>query len=59
MITHMDTHTLGSSLLDEGSARRRGLCLYGTQHSSQIDIHVRSGIRILQSQQASVRRPKT
>jgi hypothetical protein len=45
LITVIDTHTLGRTTLDEGSARRRGLCLHNTQHSQERNIHAPSGIR--------------
>jgi hypothetical protein len=44
-ITLSDTYTLGRTSLDEGSARRRDLYLYNTQHSKEIDIHAPGGIR--------------
>jgi hypothetical protein len=37
--------TLGWTPLDEGSARRRGLCLHNTQHSQHTHIHALGGIR--------------
>jgi hypothetical protein len=37
--------TFGWTPLDEGSARRRGLCLHNTQHSQETNIHALGGIR--------------
>jgi len=61
-MTHTHTHTntrtrtLGTTPLDEGSARRRDLYLYNTQYSQETNIHALSRIRT-QFQQASRRRP--
>ena len=37
--------TPGWTPLDEGSARRRGLCLHNTQHSQETNTHALGGIR--------------
>ena len=44
-MTDIHTHTCGRNPLDEGSARRRGVYLYNTQHSEEKNIHAADGIR--------------
>jgi hypothetical protein len=39
------THTQGTASLDKGSARRRDLYLYNTQHLQETDIYDPGGIR--------------
>jgi len=53
-LTH--AHTLGTTPVDEGSARRKDLYLYNTQYSQETNIHALGRIR-RQSQLASRRRP--
>jgi hypothetical protein len=43
--SHIWDTTVGRTPLDEGSARRRGLCLTTTQHSQETNIHTPGGIR--------------
>ena len=44
--SHAVRHTtLGRTLLDEGAAQRRNLCLHNTQHSQKTDMHPASGSR--------------
>jgi hypothetical protein len=50
-----ETHTLGKTPLDEGSARRRDLYLYDTQHSQQTSRRTPSQIRRNPSKQVTAR----
>ena len=45
LVTLKDTYIIGMSPPNEGSARRRGLYLYNTQHSRDANIHAPGGIR--------------
>jgi len=45
LITCNDTYTIGTTPLDKGSARRRDLYLYSTQHTYETNIHATGGNR--------------
>jgi hypothetical protein len=60
LTTFSDIHTLGRTTLDEGSARRRDLCLHNTRCWQQTSIHAPGGIRTRNpSKRAATLEPKT